>query len=65
MFLTTVRCLRCGYAHHNHTNIYGKVCFRCGRFIEPLHQAPLLIEGEKKLKIYQEKIRNLIRRDIK
>tara|TARA_Y100000034_G_C6586998_1_gene254848 strand:- start:318 stop:506 length:189 start_codon:yes stop_codon:yes gene_type:complete len=61
----SVGCPHCGYVHRNHTNVYGKICSRCGAFIEPLIEPPLIKERRENLKMQQEKIRNVLRRTIK
>ena len=60
-----VRCDCCGHLFENHTNMYGKICTRCGHFIEPMLENPIKKEHEDKLLEAQLTIKSYLKKYLK
>lgn len=58
----SVFCPKCNHEFKGHTNVYGKICNRCGFEIEPEHEMTLVKENRAKLSHALQMARESIRR---
>lgn len=59
-----VQCDRCGHLFKEHSNTFGKVCTRCGYYIEPLNN-PIEKDYDDKLLDVQQTIRSYLKQHLK
>ena len=56
-----ITCPKCGYFYKGHTNVWGKVCQKCGAVIKPDKKPTFIEEREKDLIVAQEQIRRCLK----
>jgi predicted nucleic acid-binding Zn-ribbon protein len=63
--LEGVECPECGHVYRDHSNIWGKTCYRCGTVISPKKMPKMVEENAKRAALWKEQVRESMRRRFK
>lgn len=56
-----VQCDKCGFLFEGHSNVFGKVCTRCGNYISPMNN-PIEDNYDEQKSEAQNKIRQYLKK---